>query len=371
MERLTEDAIRTLAGRKGEGAPVVSLYLDVDGRRYVRPKDYELHLDQLLRKALERASGDPLVAAELQRISEYVKGGIDRSHTRGLAVFSCADRGLWEVVNLPVPVRNQLVVNQAPQVLQLERVLDDHERFGVLLADKQRARMFVFELGELVEKSELFEQLPRHEDDRGDFDRDHVRDHVANAAHAHLRHAADVAFRAYMDEKFDHLFIGAPEEIANELERDLHSYLKERLAGRLTIGVPSSEAEIRKAAMEIQERFERQKEEKLVHKVRDGIGSGKGAVGGLDAVLRALNEHRVDTLVVSDGFEAPGWKCPACGMLAAKGPRCAVCPSDMDKQDDIVEVAVDDALGQSCSIQVVTGNADLDVMGRIAALLRF
>ena len=54
VRTLTQDAIRALAGFDGDAAPVVSLYLDVDGRRHVRPRDYEMHLDQLLRQARER-----------------------------------------------------------------------------------------------------------------------------------------------------------------------------------------------------------------------------------------------------------------------------------------------------------------------------
>lgn len=69
-----------------------------------------------------------------------------------------------------------------------------------------------------------------------------------------------------------------------------------------------------------------------------------------------LVERRVDTLVVSDGYEAPGWRCPACGYLAGKGPACPVCPrSTMQRVDDVVEEAVEDALGQSCRVDVVVG----------------
>ena len=39
--------------------------------------------------------------------------------------------------------------------------------------------------------------------------------------------------------------------------------------------------------------------------------------------------------------------------------------------DDIVEEAVETALGQSCHVEVCVDNADLDVMGRIGALLRY
>ena len=55
-----------------------------------------------------------------------------------------------------------------------------------------------------------------------------------------------------------------------------------------------------------------------------------------------------------------------------RGPACPVCPSaTMARVDDVVEEALEDALAQSCRIEVVVGNPDLDVLGRIGALLRF
>jgi len=50
---LTAEAIRQLAGFRGEDAPVTSCYLDVDGRRFLRHQDYELELDRLLKRMRE------------------------------------------------------------------------------------------------------------------------------------------------------------------------------------------------------------------------------------------------------------------------------------------------------------------------------
>lgn len=371
MAALTQDAIRSLAAFKGKDSPVVSLYLDVDGRRHVRPRDYELHLEALVRQGTERANGDAATAAQLQRIEAFVKAGIDRSRTRGLAVFSCRSPELWQVVELPMPVRNQVVVNATPHVRQLESALDRYERFAVLLADKQRARLFVFELGELVERSEHFDQLPRHEDDRGDWDRDHVRDHSAEAAHHHLKRTAEIAFEIFKGRPFDHLIVGAPEEIAKELERELHSYLRDRIRARLSIPVNAGEAVVREAALAVEEEVERALEAALVQRLRDAVGARNGGVAGPADTLAALNERRVDTLLVSDGYEAPGWRCRACGLVALKGRGCPACGTDMDQVDDVVEEAVEEALAQSCRVEVCVGNADLDVLGRIGALLRF
>jgi hypothetical protein len=43
----------------------------------------------------------------------------------------------------------------------------------------------------------------------------------------------------------------------------------------------------------------------------------------------------------------------------------------MVEVSDIVEEAVEEALAQSCRVTICVDNPDLDVMGRIGALLRY
>lgn len=370
MAVITEGAIRELAGFKGEEAPVTTCYLDVDGRRYLRHQDYELELDRLLRDARPKANGTRSVHADLRRIEEFVKQGIDRSRTRGLAIFSCTAHDLWQVVPLPVPVRNKLVINHMPAVAQLEAVVQEHERFGVLLADKQRARMFVFELGELVECSEQLDELPRDYDERGERERGGIDGHVDELAHQHLRRAAEVAFSVFGDHPFDHLSIGAPDAIASELEAALHPYLRERLCGRIDLAVGASDDEVRRAAMDVESEVERDHEAALVERLRAAAAAGRRGVTGLAPVLGALAERRIDHLLVSEGYVAPGWRC-ATGLLAVMGPKSPVTGEPMAPLDDVVEEAVDDALSQGCRVEICVGNPDLDVLGRIGALLRY
>ena len=386
MAPLTVDTVRSLAAFKGTHGPVVSLYLDVDGQRYVRPRDYETQLDRLLRRVRTGLEED------VRRLDARVKAGVDRSHIRGLALFSCAPDDFFEVVQLPVPVRNQLAVNQTPRVRQLEAVVERNRRYGVLVADRQRARILVFQADELRDRSELFDELPRHDDDRGDWRRDHVRDHTAAIAQQHVRRAAQVAFGLHQQRPLDHLIVAGPDQVIHDLERELHAYLRERIVARLRLSTAASDDEIRSAARAIEAEVARQRTDALVGRLRDAIGAagpallgmptptapaapigagGGSGVAGLDSVLRALFEHRVDTLIVSDNFEAPGWRCPECDCLATFGPACPVCPSDMQRVDDVVEEAIEAALNQSVRVAQCDGSADLDVLGRIGALLRF
>jgi peptide chain release factor subunit 1 len=370
VSRITEQAVRKLAGMKGNQAPVTSCYLDVDGRRYPRYTDYEQNLARLLRRARNQADGRPS-AADLARIEEYVRGGVDRSRVRGLAMFSCAADGFFEAFELPVPVHNLLVVNHTPYVRPLEAILDEYERFGVLLVDKQRFRLLVFELGELTDKREFVDRLPRHDDEGGEWDRDHVRDHRDVAVQQHLRRAAGAALALWQAKGFDRLILGAPAELVGEAERALHPWLRERLVGRLTVPVTAGDDEIRAAALALAEQVEREREAAAVARLRDAVGSGNGGVAGLEPVLGALVARRVDTLFVSEGYVAEGWRCGSCGHLATLGPTCPVCGAQMNRVDDVVEEAIADALLQNCRVEVCVNNADLDVLGRIGALLRF
>jgi peptide subunit release factor 1 (eRF1) len=189
--------------------------------------------------------------------------------------------------------------------------------------------------------------------------------------HQHLRHAADVAFRVFQDRGFERLILGGPEEVLSDLHSVLHPYLQERVEARCAIPVNASDDEIRAAAHVVEAEVERRKEAELVAKLRDAVGAGRRGVAGLDATLGALVERRVDTLLVSHGYDHPGWRCGSCRHIGRVGRTCPVCATEMYAVDDVVEEAVEEALAQSCEVEVCVGNADLDVMGRIGALLRY
>ncbi len=370
---INESRIRDLAGFKGEDAPVTSLYLDVDGRTHIRSRDVEVALERIVRPVRERhhQEGQTSVCADLDRMEAHVRAGIDRSHVRGLVMFSCAAHDFWEVVELAVPVRDRLVVNHTPYVRELEAIVARHERFAVLLVDRQRARLFLFAQGELLDKQEQFDLLPRHDDDGGQLGKDQVAGHAAEAALRHLRRAAAAAFAFHQDQGFDHLVLCGPDDVTAEVERDLHAYLRERLAARIHLAVHATDDEIRQVAETVEAGVARDREAAVVARLRQAVGSGAGGAGGLNTVLEALVARRVDTLVVSEGFEAPGWRCPSCAWVGTLGRKCPLCAAEMEQVDDVVEEAVEEALTQACKVAVCRDNADLDVMGGIGALLRY
>ena len=196
MAAITEAAIRELAAIKGEKAPITSCYLDVDGRRVARHRDLEHEVDVLLKGARPAADGDASVHRRprphrgLRARRPRPVAGAGRRHLRLLRRRPVAGHRAARA-----GARPGSSINHTPAVGQLESVLREHEPIGVLLADRQRARMFVFELGELVERSELFEELPRDIDGRGEPRPGRPRPGARGAATTSTSaHAAQVAF---------------------------------------------------------------------------------------------------------------------------------------------------------------------------------
>jgi len=123
--------------------------------------------------------------------------------------------------------------------------------------------------------------------------------------------------------------------------------------------------------VDVEHAVDRAREAALVDRLRAAVASGARGVAGLGPVLSALNERRVERLLLSEGYEEEGWRCPDSGALAEVGPTSPVTGGRMDKVLDVVEDAIELALNQGCKVDVCVGNADLDVLGRIGALLRY
>jgi peptide subunit release factor 1 (eRF1) len=368
---ITEAAIRELAGIRADNAPITSCYLDVDGRRLARHQDVEHELDGLLRSARARANGHRSVHDDLRRIESFVRGGFDRHETRGLAIFACTASQLWEVIELPKPVRSCLVINDAPAVGQLESMVQEHEPVAVLLADKQRAELYVFELGRLIDRSELLDELPRDYDSRGERERGTPAHHREELAHQHLRHAARAAFDLWQARGFHHLAIGAPDAIAGELEAALHPYLRERLCGRVPVAVGAGALPILAAAEAVEAEVERARDAAIVARLKEASAVGGRGVTGLASTLKALSERRAERLVVSKGYSEQGWRVPGTGALAVVGPRHPDSGAAMERVEDVVEDAIEEAISQGVPVTICVADADLDVLGRIGALLRY
>jgi peptide subunit release factor 1 (eRF1) len=283
-------------------------------------------------------------------------------------VYACAPEDLLEVVPLRRSLESAVVVERAPFVEPLVAERDD-ERWVVLLVNRRNARVFQG-AGRDVEETDRIQDDVHAQHDQGGWSQTRYARGVEKEKDDHLAHVADVLFAAYKRRGFDRLLVGGLDEILPDVERHLHPYLRERIVGRLHLDVENSGLDdVRGAVAEALDRHAAAREREALDRLAEGVGRGTRGAAGLPDVLGALNEARVETLLVGEGFAAAGLRDDETGLLYAEqdAPR----DRPLERVDDVVEPAIEKAIEQSAGVLRVSHHDDLVPLGGIGAVLRY
>lgn len=374
---ITMDRVRELAGEQHR--PVVTTcYLDVDGRRNPRPVDCERHMANLRREVEERlgqANGDlphdyrMSVRSDLERMERFVAEGFDRSTTRGLAFFACSAEGFFEVVELPFAVENEVALDRRPRLRQLELRLGEQQTCGVALVDRQRLRLLVADATGLHEIGAQ-EQHVGSWKEQGGWAGPRIQRHADEIARRHFEEFGQTLAEVFAALGVDAVLLAGTEDDLAEFREQLDPQWRERIAGTVSVGTTAPLDEVREAVLQAVERIAAERHEALLQRLDAAVAGEEPSAGGLQAVVDALLEKRLEVLVVSDNYTEPGWRCPACETLALRESACPACGTSMERLDDLVDEVVVRAAGLDARV----ARADpqrLQRFGQIAAILRW
>jgi len=362
---ITEQDLQRLVDFESEFPPVLSLYLNVDPTQQT-VEEYKLTLRSLLKRASGRAAKE-----DVNRVERYIDFEYDWQG-KGLALFSCVQREFWHPYSLPVPVPNQIAVSRRAYVKPLTDVLDEYGHYGVVLVDREGARLFLFHLGELVETAgTLGEDIKRHK--QGGWAAQRYKRKADEQALQNLKAAAEFTAQFCESGRCNRLILGGPGDVVPQFYNLLPKALRDQVAGTISVGMAASETEVRDLSIAAIREAVRESDRKLVDQVITAARS-KGGLGviGLDDTLGALQEFRIHTLVLHEGFSAPGHRCSHCGYISAQAlAKCPYCESEMFPVEDVVDTAVRRAIEAGMEVEIVRDSPELVEAGSIGATLRY
>jgi peptide chain release factor subunit 1 len=374
---ITRDRLRALADVKPERGRVLSVFLNLDPTEFATPAARSTAITSVLTEAsrrvesLEGLAHDEREAlkSDVERVRDALNASdLAQNGTRAVAVYACGPADLLEVISLRRPVDSAVVLERTPHVEPL--IADaDSERWCVVLANRRNARLFVGDGGGL-EETDRVEDDVHSQHDQGGWSQARYQRGVEKEKDDHLVHVADVAFTLYQRHGFDRLLIGAPDELVNDLKGKLHPYLRERIVGRVHLDVENSSLDdVKSHAGKAIEDWSRKCEREALDRLAEGVGRGGRGAAGLASVLEALNEQRVEILLVGENLRSEGGRDPETGMLYAGDHGPADQP--LERVDNIVEPAIEKAIEQSAKVIKVRYHDDLGPLGGIGAVLRY
>jgi peptide chain release factor subunit 1 len=344
---IVKERLRELARLRPEGHKVLSLYLNLDPSEFPTPRDRSVELESLLDVAegalrqdgLEHSQKEQL-KRDVEEVRRYFAEDFDASGTRGVVVFSASGVGLFEVIRLPRPISSGVMIDDSPFIEPLT-TLPGADGYCVLLINRQVARILIGDSERMREITSIVDDVHRWHD-QGGWSQARYQRGIVKETRDHIKHAADELFGRFKTGTVQRLIIGTPDELRGEIESQLHSYLRDRIAGWIDIDLRSTPDRVAKEAAPIIEQDERQREREWLDRLQSELGRNARAVSGVQETLRALSEKRVEAVLLRNGFHA-----------------------------DELESALESALDQSAEIVVVRHHPDLEALGSIAAVLRY
>lgn len=377
---VTPERLRRLAGTQARRGRVLSLYLNLDPREIDKPQARTSAVNSLLHEARlqveDYADADHDARKGLRDDLERIEGllapdQLPTDGARGLAVFADGPDDLLEVVRLPRPVESQVVVDRTPHVEPLT-AFENETRWCVALVNRSLARFMIGPPDALAEV-ETFDDDTHGRHDQGGWSQARWERSVEEDVADHLARVAETLALGARRGRFDRLLLATPEEQRQRLEAALPPDVRRRLAGHLTLDVSDVTPEqVRDATADWVQRGRREHARERLTRFAELRAQKARAAGGLDEVLAALVERRVETLLLHEGFLRPGLRDPDTGWLGVEGQRP---PTDgrTERHGDITEWAIALAVEQDAEVLVVDPFDHEELRGEdgIAAILRF
>jgi rubrerythrin len=347
---------------------VVSLYLNTD------PTESTTEAASLRLRNLLKTVDLP---EDVQAIENFVSLEYDWA-AKGLVVFSDQAGNFFKTYQFNLSVPNQVYVGKHPTIRPLVRLLDTFTGWGVVLVDKEGARLFSFNLGELGQidgvTGEEVKQLKRGGGNAmpGRMGGADVSSKIENIIEKNIKEVINEALDFFDRYHVRRIMIGGTDDNIARFKEELPKSWQSLVVGEFPMSMAANEDEVLEQATKEALEAQKKMNKSLVNQAVTLAAKGSNGVIGLIDTLNAIREGRVRILFVDQDFEQEGYRCNGCGYLTIQTlDTCPFCGGTFDKINKAVEMAVRETLQKNSEVKVMTDVEALKEAGNIAAILRY
>ncbi|WP_292466635.1 Vms1/Ankzf1 family peptidyl-tRNA hydrolase [Methanolobus sp.] len=368
---VTEIDIKALAEIYDEKDIYLSVYLPVSGRE-------NEHLNRIFVdsrvKSIKKALSSKL-RSEFEKTFEMAEPSIIEaafSGERGRIIFACSSESFLHVYRLAVEPEQSLVLDTSPFLLPLARLRADYDDYGILLVDSQEARFVCIRSDLAEEKKHLSTDLMNK----------HKKGGWSQMRFNHLRKGA---IKSFLSEVADNvrgtcdqlqtrgLIIAGPGDAKQQLMDLLPQDIRQSVIGVIDVSMTISRDELVEEGDSVLHENELSRSGKRAAEFKNSLLRGGLVAHGVEDVRAALEQARVNTLLILKGSSVPGWICEKCQNLQAntQAPKeCDRC-GGMTSVVDVVEELYELAQRTGAEVEFVEKEDFLDSDDVAGALLRY
>jgi peptide chain release factor subunit 1 len=356
-------------------APVISLYLDARADQHgqhtflpfvrkqmnERSKSYE-------NQSTERQSFEE----DFVRITRYLEGQAPAS-VQGLAIFACSLANDWfEVGQFEAPFeRNRLFVSDRPHLYPLARLIDQYRRYAVVLADTNRAQIFVFAAGRAVEHDEVENVKTKHTK-MGGWSQSRYQRHERNYHLQHAKEVVDTLERIVRDEGIESIILAGDEATVIPLLREqMSKEVADKVIDALSLGINTPEHELLEESLTAFRRYDSLTDMEKVERLLNEYLADDLGVAGASETLAALSNGQVEEMLIAARADSIQFDEDEVRKVLELYAVDETLPETLDQRTIADELVRRANVLSSAKVTFIEDSTRLERLGGVGAFLRY
>lgn len=233
-----ERVLEKLERFKNSKFPILSVYLGVAQKKSTPSAIMSSMFHSQVHQNLTKEESK-IFKGDIERIDDYLRTSYD-SRGRRSAVFFTAGKKLWEILDFEFYLAPLCLTSYSPYIRPVIEALGKYNKYLVLLADREKARMFTVHLGNIEEHKDVFDGIvPQRvkaiKTEWGRYDK--IERHIEDHLHRHLQLIAKAAEEFVKDHPVTFVILGGNDEMIPKVKKHLTYPLNKMVVGELVTEV--------------------------------------------------------------------------------------------------------------------------------------
>jgi peptide subunit release factor 1 (eRF1) len=366
-----ENIFRKLTSLEETANPILSCYINNENfdTTYRELLDYRI---KQIRKVLSYRQRESFENA-LGQIEAYLVSKVAKD-SKGIAIFARMGKSpTFEAIQFKIPFKTELSIDSIPHLYQLVLMKDTYSRYVVLISEESHARIVEVSVGNITK--ELWTEKPELKVNTGrGWTKQHYQNHKRERNQKFIKEKIKVLDQLFTEGKHNHLVLAGKKQNILGIRDKLPKRLQEKLVDEIHVAGIASTADVIEASLSVFADYEQNESVNNAGMLLLEIKKGGLAVSDSEPSLKALQEGRVDILIMSENYNSPdSWKCHNCSYIEiGKNPKaCGMCGSPKTSKIKLKQELILLAEQMSTNIEILRDSDELYEVNGIGCLLRF
>ncbi|RJQ27987.1 hypothetical protein C4577_00240 [Candidatus Parcubacteria bacterium] len=223
--------LKQLESFKNSGLPILTIQLTSSGKKSPPLKIFLAQLHSLSKKLNKEET--KIFKNDLKKIENYIMESLNTRGSKSI-VFFTAGKHFFYTLNLEFYLPPACKVSNSPWVSDILKGIKKHTKYLILLADREKARLFTVHLGNVEEHKDIFGiYVPQtvKQINKAWAREDKILRHIEDHLNRHLKAITKSTSEFTKDKNIHFIIIGGHKTMFEKIKNHLPKKLQDKIVG--------------------------------------------------------------------------------------------------------------------------------------------